>query len=140
MPTNHVSTGDLGFSVDGDQYGLVMLDIGVQICDVLASGAKNATSVHHTIKEFGSVGSWIYFFSEGMKKLKNTSTEPGRTVHLSSTQYGLESNGMIERHVGILSDGIRCLLTKSGLPHGWWPYMPDERSFMGSTSRGLPMG
>ena len=29
---------------------------------------------------------------------------------------------MIERRVGIFSDGTRCLLTQSGLPHGWWPY------------------
>ena len=28
----------------------------------------------------------------------------------------------MERRTGVLSDGVRCLLEQSGLPHGWWPY------------------
>ena len=80
---DHVSTGDLGLSVDDDKYGLVMLDVGTDICDVLVSSAKNATCVHHTIKEFGGAVTWIYFFSDGAKELKKAATEMGRTIHLT---------------------------------------------------------
>ena len=47
-----VFTGDLSFSVDDDKYGLVMLDVGSDGCDVLSSN-NNATSVLAAIKEFG---------------------------------------------------------------------------------------
>ena len=120
---DHISTGDLGLSVDDDEYGLVMLDVGADICDVLASGTKNTTSVHHATKEFGSAVTWIYFFSDGAKELKKAATDLGSTVHLSSTPYRPESNGTIERRVGVISDGVRCLLGQSGLPHGWWTYV-----------------
>eukprot|EP00972_Heterocapsa_arctica_P027122 3988210-Heterocapsa_arctica.AAC.1 len=43
-------------------------------------------------------------------------------VHLSSTPYRPESNGVIERFVGLVADGTRCLLAQGGLPHAWWPY------------------
>ena len=33
-----------------------------------------------------------------------------------------ESNGIVERRVGVISDGVSCLLGQSGLPHGWWTY------------------
>ena len=73
---DHISTGDLGLSVDDDEYGLVMLDVGADICDVLASGTKNTTSVHHATKEFGSAVTWIYFFSDGAKELKKAPAPP----------------------------------------------------------------
>ena len=119
---DHVSTGDLGLSIDDDKYGLVLLDVGSDVCDVLASNAKNATSVHAAIKEFGGAVTWVYFFSDGAKELKKAATVLGATVHLSSTPYRPESNGVIERRVGVISDGVRCLLGQSGLPHGWWTY------------------
>ena len=65
---------------------------------------------------------WIYFFSDGAKELKKAATDLGSTVHLSSTPYRPESSGIIERRVGVISDGIRCLLGQSGFPHGWWTY------------------
>ena len=35
MLADHVSTGDLGLPVDDDKYGLVMLDVGSDIYDVI---------------------------------------------------------------------------------------------------------
>ena len=116
MLADHVSTSDLGLSVDDEKYGLVMLDIGSDICDVFASNTKNATSVLAAIKEFGGAVSWIYFFSDGAKELKKAAIDIGSTVHLSSTPYCLESNGIIERRVGVISDGIRRLLYRSIRP------------------------
>ena len=58
MLADHVSTGDLGLSVDDDKHGLVMLDVGSDVCDVLASNNKNATSVLAAIKEFREAVTW----------------------------------------------------------------------------------
>ena len=119
---DHVSTGDLGLSVDDDKYGLVMLDVYTDVCDVLASNTKNAAAVLSAVKEFGGAVRWTYFFTDGAKELKKAAADLGSTVHLSSTPYRPESNGIIERRVGVISDGVRCLLGQSGLPHGWWTY------------------
>ena len=62
-----------------------MLDVGSEICDVLASNTKNATSVRAAIKEFGGAVAWTYFFSDGARELKKVATDLGPTVHLSST-------------------------------------------------------
>ena len=99
-----------------------MLDVGSDICDVLASNNKNATSVLAAIKEFGGAVTWTYFFSDGAKELKKAAIDLGSTIHLSSTPYRPESNGIVEGRVGVISDGVRCLLGQSGLPHGWWTY------------------
>ena len=119
---DHVSTGDLGLSIDDDKYGLVMLDVATDVCDVLASSTKHATAVLSAVKEFGGAVKWTYFFTDGAKELKKAAADLGSTVHLSSTPYRPESNGIIERRVGVISDGVRCLLGQSGLPHGWWTY------------------
>ena len=63
----------------------------------------------------GMSGFWIRQVEEGVNGA-------GPHDHLSSPPYRLESNGIIERRVGIPGDSIRCLLNQSGLPHGWWPY------------------
>ena len=119
---DHVSTGDLGLSVDDDKYGLVMLDVATDVSDVLASSTKHSTAVLSAVKEFGGAVKWTYFFTDGAKELKKAAADLGSTVHLSSTPYRPESNGIIERRVGVISDGVRCLLGQSGLPHGWWTY------------------
>ena len=94
---DHVSTGDLGLSFDDDKYGLVMLDVGSNICDVLAANKKNVTSMLAAIKEFGGAVKWTYFFSDSAKKLKKAAVDLGSTVHLSSTPYRPESTGIVER-------------------------------------------
>ena len=119
---DQVFTGDLRFSVDDDKYVLMMLDIGSDICDVLASNNKNATSALAAIREFGGAVICIYFFSDGAKELKKAAVDLGSTVHIRSTPYSPESNGIFERRVGVISDGVRCLLSQSGLPHVWWTY------------------
>ena len=109
-----VSTGDLGLSVDDGKYDIVMLNVGSDVCDVLASNNKDATSVLAAIKKFGVFVTWTCFFSGGAKELKKAAIHSSSTVHLSSTPYRLESNGIVERRVGITSDDVRCLLGQSG--------------------------
>ena len=41
--------------------------------------------------------------------------------HDTSTPHRSETNGVIERHVRIVSEGTACLLVQSGLEEAWWP-------------------
>ena len=59
------------------------------------------------------------FSFDGANKLKNAAIDLGSTVHLSSTPYRLESNGIVERREDVISDSVRCLLGQSGLALGW---------------------
>ena len=118
---DHVSTGDMGLSIDDDKYGLVMLDVGTDICDILAAKSKSTQCTLVATKEFGGVTTWQYFGSDNAKEL-NSASAASNMVHLSAMPYRPESNGIIERRIGVISDGIRCFLNQSGLPHGWWPY------------------
>ena len=89
---DHISTGDLGLSIDDDKYGLVMLDVGSDVCDVLASNNKSATSVLATIKECGGAVTWTYFFSDGAKELKrrrSTSALPSISARRRTAPSGL---------------------------------------------------
>ena len=70
MLANHVSAGDMGLSVDNDQYGLVLLDVCTDVCDILAARFKSAPCTLAAIKEFGSAAAWQFFGSENATELK----------------------------------------------------------------------
>ena len=68
-----VSTRDLGLSVDDDKYGLAMLDVGSDVCGILAATPKNTQCTLAAIKEFGSVNTWQFFGSDNAKEVKAAS-------------------------------------------------------------------
>ena len=50
---DHVSTSEMGLSIDDDRYGLVMLDLGSGVSDIIAAPSKSAEDTLACIKEFG---------------------------------------------------------------------------------------
>jgi hypothetical protein len=118
---DHLMTGEMGLSINGDKFGLLLRDVGTDIGDLLATKTKSKLDTVQAIREFGADMRWKFFASDNAPELKAAATFK-QMVHLSSTPYRPESNGVIERFVGLVSDGTRCLLAQSGLPHTWWPY------------------
>eukprot|EP00972_Heterocapsa_arctica_P032966 4850215-Heterocapsa_arctica.AAC.1 len=118
---DHLMTGEVGLSINDDKYGLLLRDVGTDIGDLMPTKTKSAVDTVKAIRDFGADQRWKFFGSDNAKELKATA-DFKEMVHLTSTPYRPQSNGVIERFVGLVSDGTRCLLAQSGLPHGWWPY------------------
>ena len=53
---------------------------------------------------------WVHLASDSGAEL-SAAARRERMMHLSSTRYRPESNGLIEREVGLLGQGIRTLLS-----------------------------
>eukprot|EP00972_Heterocapsa_arctica_P053658 7906038-Heterocapsa_arctica.AAC.1 len=114
-------TGEVGLSINDDKYSFLLRDVGTDIGDLMPTKTKSSADTVKAIRDFGADQQWKFFGSDNAKELK-AAADFKEMVHLTSTPYRPQSNGVIERFVGLVSDGTRCLLAQSGLPHGWWPY------------------
>ena len=78
---------------------------------------QSAASIRHFIGPRNKLGTLRTDNSkELIKSAKNL-----KALHETSTPYRSESNGRIERDIGVEVGGIRCNLTQSGLPLSFWP-------------------
>ena len=80
------------------------------------------------IREFSADRRWKFFSSDNAQELKAAANfkQNGAELQYASEELKAaarpESNSVIERFVGMVADGTRCLLAQSGLPHSRWPY------------------
>ena len=117
---DHLTVGgkkpDLALSVDGERYGLLLKDLGSNLKDLFPSKKKTRASCVMAIREFGGTTRWQTFASDNAPELISAARDEFMT-HATSTPWRPESNGLIEREIGITSDGTRALLAQSGLGH-----------------------
>lgn len=118
---DHYAVSELGIGLDGERYGILLKDVGSGVVDTYAVRRKSKVLTVCAIREFGGSKQWQRFASDNAPELIAAAKAEYMT-HVTSTPWRPQSNSLIEREVGILCDGVRCLLAQSGLPHGWWPY------------------
>ncbi len=84
---DHLMTGEMGLSVNGEKFGLLMRDVGTDIGDILATKTKSKLDTVQAIREFGADMRWKFFASDNAPELKAAATFK-QMVHLPSTRTG----------------------------------------------------
>ena len=138
---DHLTVGgknaDLALGVGQERYGLLLKDLGTAVKDLFASKKKTKASCVMAIRELGSNTRWQTFASDNAPELMSAARDEYMT-HATSTPWRPESNGLIEREIGIISDGTRAMLAQSGLGHPWWTYA--SRAFCHHTNVSICSG
>ncbi len=113
---DHFVVGELGISLDGEKYGILLKDLGTGMTDVFPVRRKSKVLTICSIREFGGTQQWQRFASDNAPELIAAAKAEFMT-HVTSTPWRPQSNSLIEREIGTLGDGTRCMLAQSGLPH-----------------------
>ena len=115
------TVADAGAGVDNERIGLCLLDVASENSDAFAKQTKGTNDSINAFKEFVGTDTCQLFFSDNSKELKKvaaTLTLP----HATSTPYRPQSNGTIEREVGMVKFGARSLLMQAGVDISFWPF------------------
>ena len=112
---------DLALGVGKKRFGILLKDLGTAVKDLFPTKSKSKASCVMAIRELGGTTRWKTFASDNALELIAAAREEYMT-HATSTPWRPESNGVIEREIGITSDGTRAMLAQSGLGHPWWTY------------------
>ena len=128
---------DLALGVGKERYGPLLKDLGTAVNDFFASKKKSKASCVMAIREFGGSTRWQTLASDNAPELISAAREEYMT-HATSTPWRPESNGLIEREIGIISDGTRAMLAQSSLGHPWWIYA--SRAFCHHTNVSICSG
>ena len=122
---DHLTVGikhaDLALGVGKERSVLLLKDLGTAVKDLFPTTKKTKASCFMAIREFGGTTRWTTFASDNAPGLISVARDEYMT-HATSTPGRPESNGFIERGIGITSDGARAMLAQSGLWHPWWTY------------------
>eukprot|EP00972_Heterocapsa_arctica_P001814 259752-Heterocapsa_arctica.AAC.1 len=55
---DHLMTGDVGLSVDDENFSLLLRDVGTDVGDLLATKTKSKVDTVRAIREFGADARW----------------------------------------------------------------------------------
>ena len=118
---DHFSPGERGIGLHSERVGLMLKDLGTGMKMPYGLSSKSKADTVIAIRHLGGATRWTNMASDSSLELI-AAAESELMVHLRSTPYRPESNGIIEREIGLLGAGIRTLLCQAGLPHSWWVY------------------
>ena len=121
--------------VDSSKLGILFYDLATGWLEFFALPAKALESIGLAIRRFANKGTIKFMYSdrdpaivEACRELKilRDASLPGRA----------ETNSLIERQVGVVSRGIRALLSASGLPLAFWTYAASTFCHLKNVQKG----
>ena len=115
-----VSASEISKGLNGEAYGLCMLDLGTEYRDLFPSVTRKAEKVQQQTEEFYGDVAKNEIRSDGAQEFRKAMTNLF-VPHVTSTPGRHESNAIAERNVQTLSQCVRALLEQSGLEHSYWP-------------------
>ena len=131
---------DRSKSYEGSEYGQVMYDVGTKFNGFYDQATKTEADAILSLNHFVGPNKTVkQFYSDNAPELmKAAKVLPW--PHDTSAPEVSQTNGLIERKVRILEDGVRTILLAAGLYHRWWPwagrYFSSMRNFLPLTLNG----
>ena len=100
------------------------LDMGTGFRQAMTAADKTASSTAAALVNFLGDVLPKKVYSDGSLEIKAAVAAlqggEGATPHATSTPYRPQSNGSIERCIGVMVQHVRAVLHKSGLPRSFW--------------------
>ena len=125
ITADHVDMSTLhNEGLTGATDALVILDVATRFLGVAAVDSKDAEATEIAIRTFLDGDNARLAYSDNAGNLKKAMADQ-RIVHEFSLPGVQKSNGLIERYVQDVLQGVRTLLVQAGLPLCFWPYAAD---------------
>ena len=109
------------------------MDAATEYSDAFPVKSKGVHDASNAFKEFVGIQHVTLFYSDNSPELKALA-KMLVIPHATSTPYRPQSNGTIEREVGLVKHGARTLILQAGVDHSLWPYAVRFICFARNTS------
>ena len=116
------STGEQSMGAAGEQYAMVVLDLGTRWRDCYPSAERDATQSRLALQSFIGPRTTVKTFQcDGARELYKAAVDLG-ICPTTSRPYVSQSNSVVERAIRHVEEGTRTILLHAGLPPQWWPF------------------
>ena len=117
-----IALGGESQGIEGSTNGLMMLGVGTSWRDIFPAKFRTTDEAILRLHEFAGPKQHVKSIHiDNAKELTTAAAGLGWRTD-KSTPYVSESNGIIEREIGLTSEGTRAIIETSGLGSNTWPY------------------
>ena len=102
-------------------YAMVIGDNYTEWLEFAAQGQRNSLEAYAALNRFANNTKVKEFYCDNAPELLQAA-KTLKWVNPTSTPYRSTSNAKAERNNRLVLEGIRSVLSQSGLPSYWWPY------------------
>ena len=100
---------------------MVILDLGTRWREIAPTARRNTFESVKALQRFAGPNAEIKsFYSDSGKELI-AAADHLNWCHTTSTPYIHHQNGVVEREIRRVEEGIRAFLERVGFDHRWWP-------------------